>query len=571
MYNLNDSTAYNSGKQPLTPQLYKGDQLVITIPARTLTNGVNYKYGVRLWQDYLDIVISKGIIQSIVNQTQFYIVPNINIKVGMSVGVGSESRTITAYNTVTSLVTISSSFSSTINNTTNYHIISDFIDQAPLENLYVRNTPQVYVTNVNNLAVKSYTFTGQYIQQQNVPIVSYTFNIWQVSKPENILLMSYSKESANIQCFYDGFLNGQDYLVELNITNEFNITVSTGKLAFSAVYATPPYLEKPQIEYIDNRNAFQVQFQSDNIIPVSTQEMGALVGYILKIVNNKQFVINQNLNIEIDDEIVINHYNKAKVVSYNRATGVLIIDGFKILPNLRDAFYINKKVNVGENGLNLLIDTPYRKVNSMELENSLIYSGSLVPGGIINDMPENFQYTMQLKFNGDFLNQIHNNKYNYTSLIDFDCDSYNCIGLHLGILNPNTLLALIPNGTEYNILNSETQTKDYVHLTNPIDFTKTQFLIFRDYNNYVAKIVTYNVATKGVTFEKPLPFTPQAGDTVWAPNSLTHVFGNIVTDEFVLRSTPDNLEHTAWIDSGNIWDDTKYWTETGAFRDLVAR
>ena len=513
IYNLDKSTFYDSQKIKLSPNLYNNDILTIQLPSSIkLLNGSNYRYSIRLWQDFLDIEVSKGKIQSISNQIRFIIVPNVNIKSGMYIGIQGEARQITAYNSANGEVTIESEYLTTINEGTNYSIVSDFIDQFPEENLYIRNYPQLYITNVQTITTKSYTFKGTYIQQQNVPIINYTFNIYQDTGDLDTkrLLMSYTNNSANIKCFYDGFLNGQNYLIELSVLNEFNIEAKTELMSFTAKYDTPAYLEKPQIEYIKSRNANKIQFQADIKLSASTQLLSATKGSILSKINDTYFVVNQNLNIEAGDTIIIEDYNKATIFDYNSATGNLITSSFIISPSVNETFYIDKKPQEGENGLNIITDIPYRKVNSADLKSSLIYDGNKIPQGIINDFPKEFQFTTQLKFREDFINQIHNNKYEYTHIIDINCDNYDCIGLKLGIRKTD-LITLIPKDEIYDTLKNGTQDNTTVYLANGLDFNKQKFLIFRDYNNYVSEILAYDERLNKITFAKPLPFIPIEG------------------------------------------------------------
>lgn len=571
IYNLDNSLFYDSKKIDLKPNLYNNDVLTIPLPPSIkLVNGTNYRYSLRLWQDFLDIEVSKGKIQSLNSQTKFNIVPNVNIKQGMYVGISGEAKQITSYNSTSGEVVIESAFSKAIQEGTDYAIVSDFIDQFPEENLYIRNYPQVYITNVQTINTKSYTFKGIYIQQQNVPITSYTFNIYQDlgELDDKRLLMTYTNNSANIECYYDGFLNGQNYLIELITLNEFHIEAKTELFSFTAQYDTPAYLEKPQIEYVESRNANKIQFQADMLIPISTQYLGVITGNILSKVNDTYFVVNQNLNIEAGDTIIINHYNKATVLSYDSASGTLITNSFVNAPNVGDSFYINKQQQDGENGLNILTDTPYRRVNSAELNSSLVFDGNSIPQGIINDFPEEFQFTTQLKFDENFINQIHNNKYGYTSIIDINCDNYNCIGLKIGVRKTD-LITLIPSSEVYDKLSNIEQSNEVVYLTNGLDFDKQQFLIFRDYNNYVAEIASYEKDTNKITFVNPLPFIPTKGACVYAPFSIITPFVSGVKDVWLLQEFENLLEHTWW-DDKDSWNDNKYWRETGDFISLVS-
>lgn len=571
IYDVNNSLFYDSEKVKLNPNLYNNEILTVPLPSTIkLVNGNNYRYSIRLWQDFLDIEVSKGKIQSITTQTKFVIVPNVNIKTGMYLGIQGEARQITAYNSTSGEVTIESAYPISIKDGTDYSIISDFIDQFPEENLYIRNHPQIYITNVQTINTKSYTFKGAYIQQQNVPIVSYTFNIYQDTGDIDTkkLLMSYSNNSANIECYYDGFLNGQNYLIELIVSNEFNIEARTELLSFTAQYDTPAYLEKPQIEYIESRNANKIQFQADIMIPISTQYQGAIQGTILSKINNTYFIVNQNLNIEEGDTIIIGNYNKATVLDYNSTNGNLITTPFIVNPSVKEVFYINKKVQIGESGVDILIDNPYRRVNSANLNSSLVYDGNMIPQGIINDFPESFQFTTQLKFKEDFINQIHNNKYGYTNILDINCDDYNCIGLKIGIRKTD-LITLIPKGTLYDTLTNDTQDNNTIYIKDTLDFTKQKFMIFRDYNNYVAEIKSYNDSTHQVTFIKPLPFIPQKGAYIYVPFSTITPFIEGIKDVWLLQEFENIMEHTQWDDTDS-WDDSKYWRETGDFISLIS-
>ena len=571
IYDLNNNIFYDSSRIKLTPNLYNNDILTIPLPSSIkLVNGSNYRYSIRLWQDFLDIEVSKGKVQSISSQTKFIIVSNVNIKTGMYIGIQGEAKQITAYNSVSGEVTIESAYSSNIAAGADYSIVSDFIDQFPEENLYVRNYPQIYITNVQTITTKSYSFRGIYIQQQNVPIVSYTFNIYQNvgDIDDKKLLMSYTNNSANIECYYDGFLNGQDYLIELIVLNEFNIEAKTDLMPFTAKYDTPAYLEKPQINYIESRNANRIQFQADIIIPASTQYQGAIKGNILSKVNDTYFIINQNLNIEAGDTIIVGCYKEATVLAYNSASGHLITTPFIVIPNVNESFYINKKMQLGENGLNILTDTPYRRVNSADLNASLVYDGNRVPQGILNDFPTEFQFTTQLKFREDFITQIHNSKYEYTNMIDVNCDDYNCIGLKLGI-RKRDLITLIPTENTYDRLTNETQSDTTIYTTNAIDFSKQQFIIFRDYSNFVAEIKSYDDSTRKVTFTKALPFIPKKGAYIYVPFSIITPFVEGIKDVWLLQEFENVLEHTYWDDTDS-WNDNKFWRETGDFISLIS-
>ena len=222
----------------------------------------------------------------------------------------------------------------------------------------------------------------------------------------------------------------------------------------------------------------------------------------------------------------------------------------------------------GESGVNILIDTPYRRVNSANLNSSLVYDGNNIPQGLINDLPEEFQFTTQLRLNEDFLNQAHNNKYGYSNLIDINCDEYNCIGIKIGIRKTD-LITLIPEETEYNTLTSQTQSNSCIYITNAINVENQKFIIFRDYNNYVAEVKSYDEDTHKVTFTRNLPFIPESGTYIYIPLSIITPFIEGITDAWLLQEFEDLMKHTLWDDT-DFWDDSKYWRETGDFLHLVS-
>ena len=109
----------------------------------------------------------------------------------------------------------------------------------------------------------------------------------------------------------------------------------------------------------------------------------------------------------------------------------------------------------------------------------------------------------------------------------------------------------------------------YIYTGSKLDFDKQQFLIFRDYNNYVAEIASYEKDTNKITFVKPLPFKPTKGAYVYAPFSIISPFVSGVKDVWLLQEFENLLEHTWW-DDKDSWNDNKYWRETGDFISLVS-
>lgn len=104
--NFDNNIVYTGAKNTLSKKLYNGDVLSITLPANKLENGSDYKWRVRLYQATSDMLITYGLTQNTNTTTNIYTQPNINIVAGMSIKIGSQTRTISSYNSSTGLAVV---------------------------------------------------------------------------------------------------------------------------------------------------------------------------------------------------------------------------------------------------------------------------------------------------------------------------------------------------------------------------------------------------------------------------------------------------------------------------------
>lgn len=262
---FNNNNIYTGTKTTLTNNLYNGDILSIPVNASSvkLSNGTNYKWRVRLYQPNSDMLITYGLVQSDSTATSVHLQPNINIKVGMTLTINSQSKTITSYDISTGLAVVSSAFSSAPSVGAQYQVYSDFIETIPDYIVYARENPTVSINNVpTSLTLKYHTFQGVYTQSDNVPIVYHQFDLYiKNDNGTNTLVNSSGKVySANLSYTYDGFRTGNTYLIKLTVENDMGVIVDTDLYTFSVSYDIVEYLQQPLATFNDKNNAVQVSW-----------------------------------------------------------------------------------------------------------------------------------------------------------------------------------------------------------------------------------------------------------------------------------------------------------------------
>lgn len=261
--NFNNQTVYEGNKTTLATPAYNGDKVDIVLPNNSgLSNGNNYKWRVRLYQDNADMMITYGLIQSgDMTTTEVLLQANINIKPDMTITIGEDTRTIASYDVSTGKATLTEALSTVPTAGTQYNIYSDFIETVPDYIFYARKTPVVTILDVpTTITQKYHTFQGQYQQENNVPIAYHVFELYLVGKDDDMELLANTEKvySAKLQFEYDAFRTGNKYALRLTVENDMGIIVTTPLYTFSVTYDIIEYLQQPLAVFDYSRDANRI-------------------------------------------------------------------------------------------------------------------------------------------------------------------------------------------------------------------------------------------------------------------------------------------------------------------------
>lgn len=262
---FDNNDIYTGNKTALDNYVYNGEYLSFEVADNIMTNGGDYKWRVKLYQQNADMQITYGIVQAEGSSTQIHIQQNINIKSGMTISINGETKNITDYDLDTSVVTVESAFSFVPQIGDKYTINSDFIETVPDFILYARKDPVVSISNIpEELTLKYYTFNGVYTQDNNVPIVYHQFNLYLKNSDNTFTLIDSSDKvySANLTYSYDAFRTGNTYAIEMIVENDMNIISKTELYEFTVNYEIIEYLQQPTAQLDLNKNAILVSWET---------------------------------------------------------------------------------------------------------------------------------------------------------------------------------------------------------------------------------------------------------------------------------------------------------------------
>lgn len=339
---FDNNEIYTGSKTTLANYAYNGDILEIPVKASTvaLSNGLNYKWRVRLYQPTADMLITYGLVQATSTTTTIYLQPNINIKAGMAITINSQTKTISSYNSDTGVAVVSNAFSSAPAVGTQYKIYSDFIETVPDYIVYARQTPVVAISNVpSSLTLKYHTFQGVYTQSDNVPIVYHQFDLYTRNDDGTISLVASSDKvySANLSYTYDSFRTGNKYLIQMTVENDMGIISTTDMYEFTVSYDIVEYLQQPLASFDDKNNAVKVSWVTPVENEAVSNSSGAASGTIQDGANSlTQAVFEDNQTLGNGDQVQITanvegknlyNYTDAVYANINGLSNVLNIDG----------------------------------------------------------------------------------------------------------------------------------------------------------------------------------------------------------------------------------------------------
>jgi len=134
------------------------------------------------------------------------------------------------------------------------------------------STPTSVMNAIDTVTSKSYTFTNVYTQAENIPIKKYNYKLYSViSGIKKLIDETGDVYSSYLQYSFDGFNNGNNYLISLEIETQNpqggqGMTVTTEK-AFNVVYPILTVLSKPTITQLLDKSAAKIDWASINLNP----------------------------------------------------------------------------------------------------------------------------------------------------------------------------------------------------------------------------------------------------------------------------------------------------------------
>lgn len=262
---FDNNDIYTGVKTALDNYVYNGEYLSFEVADNIMTNGEDYKWRTKLYQQNADMQITYGIVQSEGSNTDIHIQQNINIKKDMTITINNETRNISNYEFDTSVITVDSAFSSVPAVGDKYVISSDFIETVPDFILYARQDPVVSISNIpEELTLKYHTFNGVYTQNNNVPIVYHQFNLYLKNSDGTFSLVDSSDKiySANLTYSYDAFRTGNTYAIEMIVENDMGTIGKTELYEFNVNYEIIEYLQQPTAQLDLNKNAISVSWET---------------------------------------------------------------------------------------------------------------------------------------------------------------------------------------------------------------------------------------------------------------------------------------------------------------------
>ena len=513
-------------------------------------------------------------VPSVNTSTNVYIQRNINIKDGMSLQIGNQTRTISTYNVNNGLAIVSPAFSGVPADGAEYNVYSDFIEMMPENMLYVRATPTLTINNsATTITTKSVNFTGTYTQTNGVPLVYYVWNLYSIDGEDAVLIKTSKKVySANIKFSYDGFKNGETYSLVLVCENEFGIVSQTEK-SFRVSYEQITYDQEPKAVQTKEQGIKVTWLTTITTEPYSISTRNSS-GYIQPGNNTRSSLwLETGQQIPIGVTIKVGLSETEGVVSnYNANTGYTTLsEPLGYAPSEGEYYYVYSEPNYNLNGINILMNTPYNGVNSASIgDNHLIYEKET---GLAL-WEDDYWITLQFLLNDDFFFG-DNDVYQEIALIArYQGDSSNGMEDILLFARGYSFYAITPYGDEIGKYNGTVtavgSNGEYVDVSFPYDINtnKHKFINFidKEYTTYIQSCIETGTDTYRFNFQISIPEEnrPSVGDEFFLYNTVSAPYYNTPNNVFLLQSTNFISPYSDYIwDDNGSWQDSYYWVEGG--------
>lgn len=502
---FDNNEIYVGIKQILTTPKYNGDKLFIDVNG-IFTNGNDYKWRVRLFQDNSDMLMAYGFVQQESTETHIFIQPNINVKEDMTIKIGNETKTITSYDVDTGELVVDQGFLNPPAIGTKYYIYSNFIETVPDYIVYARALPEVEIIDIPEIITSKYhTFLGTYQQEQNVPMIYHIFDLYILNDDGTKELIDTSGKiySANLTYTYNAFRTGNIYYLKMTIENDMGIIAETDFNEFEVRYDIVEYLQQPIATLDSNQNAVRVSW----VAPVE---------HDAKVISTKgSGDVGFTYLYDTPYNTVNSLYTKDYIAEWESDDGLYVIPENH---NITLQFSPDENFYYDENGY-----VPVVPIIETESE---------------SDINEN-SFSIYL-------------------------DTYILVYLRPHIENDALSIVKVVEPPE-----GDSNTGNHIYIDKDIDISLFPYITFRG-QEYVEKILSYDADKKMITMQRELPFIPQVGDEILLNDYLSKDLYSGMVNAFVLTTTGTSQinEDYIWMDNA-VWDDDYIWTEGGTSIERV--
>lgn len=296
---LNNTEIYSPAKQTLASSLYNGDELSITVPVSAtshLVNGTDYLWKVQIFETNPTMWVASGKVVTANTASSFTIAQHYNVMIGMSIKIGTETRTISAWDSTTGILSVSVAFTSAPILGNDYTILTNFVISD--ENYFrARTTPSLAITSFTTpIASRLYKFEATYTQAENI---EWKYFVWNLYDEFGVLLDTSGQINTGlIEYTFDGFVDGNTYQVQITTENQNGVITDSAIEEFSVDYYEPIVDSTPTIELVCEETAMKVTWSQPFIDLGSDGGSGVEPRY--EIVAGRPF--NGNSSVEIFED-----------------------------------------------------------------------------------------------------------------------------------------------------------------------------------------------------------------------------------------------------------------------------
>nr|DAG36894.1 MAG TPA: hypothetical protein [Caudoviricetes sp.] len=255
---LSGNQIYTTNNQILATPLYSQQVLYVSVPNTSgMVNGQDYVWNIKLVESNADIWVAFGTIQNGENTTtQLVLRKNWLVSSGDWIVIDNQKVKITTYDSTTGIATLANALTSVPSVGAAYNIYSDNVKSVDYlfsarssATLSIDNVPQV-------VGAKSYTFTGEYTQEQGINYKYFTWTLY--DELQNPLTTTGEVTTGNIEYTFDGFVNGSTYGIGLVLENQDGTIISVPPQYFKVEYQSPEIFSSPLSQVDCDKNAMRV-------------------------------------------------------------------------------------------------------------------------------------------------------------------------------------------------------------------------------------------------------------------------------------------------------------------------